>query len=401
MIPSGYKQIYLEFLPRYQQEIKSFNPNDLQTLIEREVHRSVANYRKLKNPKTCSASTYKEYWVYDQVRRDFILKTLKKISINEPNPDPHSQALVSYLSIIPIKLSRLINQKLSKTQPGNRRAVWKEFKLPVKKLETLLQKIAVNRNILAQEKGYASFIEFSLNNSKIPSSDYKKFKNIINILINKLNKQLPKTRLPSWSYSVFSWPCYICKVTNMSYKKLGDVFEYVQKRSSLLKKYYTKININSGTRSATLYKKESDSFQITIDYSNSFNHQVSDLIHELGHVHADLINLRNGYIPLKLGRYQAEFEAINYHSKISRSLSHDLYKAYFGQVLLTLIRVMFEIELYTKPNQNLSKLYASNFNKCFKKCNQKSNPGYLIDDRIISAPLSSLPHMVAFSKIFS
>ena len=150
-----------------------------------------------------------------------------------------------------------------------------------------------------------------------------------------------------------------------------------------------------GNRSTVSYKKETDSFEITIDRYSNTRHQIIDLIHELSHVIYYLESLSNSDDPFSKGTYIREKEAAKVESTILKKLSLSLYKALFVQNLLLLHRVLFEIEIYRKPSRDLGKVYAQIFNHCFKSADQKRNLLYLMDERIIFSPLSSLPHAVA------
>ena len=93
--------------------------------------------------------------------------------------------------------------------------------------------------------------------------------------------------------------------------------------------------------------------------------------------------------------YTREKDAITLETQLLHLISESLYKASLAEDLLTLRRVLFELELYQKKNQNLSALYAETFNRCFTTAKQVNNPLYLIDKRFITKPLSNLPHAIA------
>jgi len=84
-----------------------------------------------------------------------------------------------------------------------------------------------------------------------------------------------------------------------------------------------------------------------------------------------------------------------------KSLSDKAFRASLGETLLIYHRILFEIELYKKPRQNLSKLYAEIFNKCFKKAKQENNPLFILDEYITLQPFSSLPHALAYSEVLN
>ena len=71
------------------------------------------------------------------------------------------------------------------------------------------------------------------------------------------------------------------------------------------------------------------------------------------------------------------------------------YFIFVSEILLLIHGTIFEIELHKEPEQDLSSLYASIFNKCYKKARQKLNYLYILDNNIIFKPFSSLPHTIA------
>jgi hypothetical protein len=116
-----------------------------------------------------------------------------------------------------------------------------------------------------------------------------------------------------------------------------------------------------------------------------------------------LRNFKKGVDPLTRGKYLLEKDALKIELALNQVLqkrSFQLPGAYFGNALLNFRRVLFEIGLFENPKQNLSKLYAETFNRCFKGAKQKSNPLYLLDKRIAMKPLSSLPYTIASSELF-
>ncbi len=157
--------------------------------------------------------------------------------------------------------------------------------------------------------------------------------------------------------------------------------------------------MSRGDASQTLYEKETDSFRITLNKQVNGRHQSLDLIHELGHVLSQLQDFGRGSDPLKGGRYRAERQAVEIALAVMEGLSPLLFQAYLGEVLLLFHRALFEIELYTRPTRNLGQVYAQGFNRCFPKAQQKTNPTYLLDERITLSPLSSLPHAVAHATV--
>jgi len=58
MLSKDLKRIYEEYLPRYELQIKSFNPKELKRLILKASWEAENSYEKLAEPKTCDLDTY-------------------------------------------------------------------------------------------------------------------------------------------------------------------------------------------------------------------------------------------------------------------------------------------------------------------------------------------------------
>lgn len=389
------ESIYLEYLPRYKSGAKPFQSHKLRDLIEKTVKDAKRNYKKLSAPKTCFVDVYTAIWVRQEVAKDLAVRTAKEISLD--NPPLAFKAQADYFSLMPYELHAILKKKLYDSNPEKREEIWQSFNLPIGKIEKRFIQMTVSRNEFARKKGYTSYINMFLDKYKIPQSDYKRFVKKANKVIKYCNEQLPETdNLPTWFYSKFNIPCFICKMISFPFKTLDEVLDYVAKKYEALGQFKHKIKIKLGEDSRMFYKKETDGFEITIDKSSNIRHQSTDLIHELGHVISYIQNFKRKVNPLGKGAYSREKEALGIELAILKKTSPELFQAYFTEALLTFRRVLFEIELYTNPKQNLGKPYADTFNRCFKKADQKENPLYILDDRIVLHPLSSLPHAVTY-----
>ena len=329
-----------------------------------------------------------------------MLSKIVKVSLD--NPPSSFKASAEYFSLIPHESHGIFRKKLFDTKLQNRKKVWRGFNLPMKEVEKRFKKMTIERNKFAQKKGYSSYLFMFLDLYKIPQSDYKNLIKNTDKVINYCNQQLPKTEsLPDWFYSEFNLPCFICRLPQFPFKTLDEVFDFVAGEYPTLKNSRHKIDITLSKTSEMIYKKETGIFKITLDKNSNFRHQAVDLIHELSHVISNLKNLTKGDDPLEKGAYLREKEATEIEFRLLERVNPKLYQAIFGEILLILRRVLFEIELYKNPDQNLSRLYAKTFNQCFKGAKQKDSPLWVLDERIVLRPLLSLPHAVAYAKILS
>ncbi len=394
MLSKDLKRIYEEYLPRYELQIKSFNPKELKRLILKASWEAENSYEKLAEPKTCDLDTYIGIYVEKTVDKNFASKTIREISLDNP-PSPF-RASANFFSTYPLELQDALMKKIYDAKPEDREKVWKDLKVPMKGIEKKFVKMIISRVRLARSKGYSDYVDMLLDKYKISNSDYKCFLGDINKAIEFCNLQLPgDDSFPDWFYSNYNLPCFICRLPEFPFTSFDDAIEFVAKEHRILSKFKNKINITLGNDSKMNYEKETDSFKITIERRENKRHRIVDLIHELSHVIDYLMCFKRGINPLERGGYIREREAARIEFALLKKISPDLYKASLAGVLLTLRRVLFEIELYKNPDQDLSKLYAETFNRCFKKAKQKSNPLYILDERIIARPFSTLPHAVA------
>jgi hypothetical protein len=99
--------------------------------------------------------------------------------------------------------------------------------------------------------------------------------------------------------------------------------------------------------------------------------------------------------PLSEGVYVSELCGIRIQHEILKYISSDLYHAYLNEILILFWKVLFQIELYLKPDQNIGDLYLQTYHRVFKTEVMIHKDLYLIDEYLLMKPLRSLPHAVA------
>jgi len=399
MLSQNLKLIYQEFLPLYKKKVKSFNHNNLKKLILRSAREAKLNYRKLSPPKTCLLNTYTYLWVRQDVEKDLASRTVRKISLS--NPPPSFKFSADYFSFFPPERHEEIRNKFFSVPPQRRKEMWGKFNLPFEEIEKRFIRMVLERNDFARNEGFNSYLEMMLSRYEIPLSSYNRFIQNKEKVIKFCNQQLPEMKkTPSWFYSEFNRPCFLCRLEFFPFKTFKEVMNYYFKEYPITNKFKRKIKVILKNESRLIYERETDSFLIIIDKSLNIRHRIMDLIHELSHLVYNLKVLREGVESLRnTGKYLKEKEALRIEFLTLKDLSPSLFKASLGEVLLTYHAVLFEIELYKNPQQNLSKLYAEIFNKCFKKGKQKNNPFFILDKHIVFSPFFLLPYAIAYSEI--
>jgi len=400
MLPKNLKSIYQKYLPIYKSRLKLSKDSNLKNFIFKEAEKGKENYKKLSSPKIYSIDNYIYIWVRRAVDIDLASKSIKKISLEKPPISFKSTA--RYISLFPEESSDKFSKKLFSVPLEKRRKTWDSFNLPFKKIEKAFIEMSSERVEFAHKKGFSSYIDMYLEMNNTPSLVYKHLIEGQDKVIKYCNEQLAIFKnLSENFYSEFNRPCFICNLPSFPLKTNGETIGYFIKKYPILNRIKDKIKITLGDRSEIIYKKENDIFQIIINKNLNSRHKIMDLIHELSHLTYNIKNLENRNKTSSGESYLREKEALKIELSMLKSLSDKVFKASLGEALLIYHRILFEIELYKKPRQNLSKLYAEIFNKCFKKAKQENNPLFILDEYVTLRPFSSLPHALAYSEVLN
>lgn len=398
------EKVSQEFLPRYKKAGKKVNSEYLADIIQKATKRAKVNYKKLKDPRTCNLETYTSYWIYETLLTDFIYKTWPKKPINHPEQENLlALAMNNYFKVLPLGgfpiLWKGIHQKLETKGEEYTRKLY----LPIlKKGEKLYPIILQARNQAAKKQGYKFYIDQRLSDHKISLQDYQYFLDNKDKVIKFCQANIPQINLPDCFYSQFQNQCFLCQLVN--FPKIPSherIIELASNKYPILKKFQQKIKIKKGKISSTTYIKEVDSFEICLSKKNNRRHNFVDLIHELSHVISQIKNFQKGIDPLSCGKYFNEVDTFQIEFKLLKKISRQVYQTEIAGQLKMLSMVLFEIESYNNPDQNLSRFYAKIINLCFPQARQRKNYSYLIEENMIMKPFRSLPHAVAVVKILS
>lgn len=377
--------------------------SNLQNLVTKEALKAEKNYHRLVEPRTCSLNTYVALWVREILEKKFILKTLKKVDSQNPR-DSFVQSLSSFFYYLPQELIPHMRKNIFDAPFLKRKDIWQSFNLPLNEIENRFQKLIETRIKDLSERNYSPFFEVFLEKNKISQEVYTQFVKGVDKLIVDLNSQLPQIKdLPSWFYSEFNLPCFICQLPKFPFNSTAEVIDFIAKEYPIFKEFRQKVKIKpaSDEKTFTIYRIKQDVIEISFGKEANIRHEVIVLIHELCHVVSLLTSLRkekDTFYPEN--KYRAEIKAMEIETKLLKIISEPLYQAYLGEILLFPFRnTLFEIELYKNPRTDVSKLYAESFNRCFLKAKQKDNPLYLLDESIITKPFTLLPHAIARYQI--
>ena len=391
--------IYQNYYHRIQKLKLKISASELRDIVNKESLKAEENYYKLPKLKTCSLDTYICLWVKESLDNKLALKTLRKVDLQNPK-DSLSESLASFIYYLPQELIPSMRKRVFSSSFLERKNIWQDFNLPLNEVEKKFKDLIEARIEDVSERNYSSFFAVFLEKYQISQELYNQFVKGVDRLIADLNSELPRVKsLPSWFYSEFNLPCFICQLPDFPFKSIEEVFGFVEKEYPLLREFKQKVKVSftQEEKTFTVYKTRQDIIEISLGEEANIRHLAIALIHELGHAISLLDYLRKGEeILFAGGKLEAEKRAIEIETNLLRKISEDLYKATLGEVLLFPFRnTLFEIELYKNPKCDVSRLYAKTFNRCFLKARQEDNPLYLLDEKIIFEPFALLPHAVA------
>ena len=367
---------------------------ELKKIALRAKREAKKTYQKLKPPKIVPQKIYLENWIREALLGYLAAKTLRRIKLNQPPFD--LQAIAKFHLLFPPQTQAKLRKQLFAAQLKKRPSIWQNFGLPLQKLEKVFKKVIKEREKNARQKGFSSFPELLLQRYRIPKKDYQLFIKGVDQLIAFLNQPLSRVKnLPPNFYSRFNLPCFLCLSSQFPFQNLSEVINWLIRQNALLARFRHKFTLKLNSQESQLiYLKENDCFKIILNKKINFRHQVLDLIHEASHLILNLKSFKSSLNPQAKGSYWREREAFKIEWQILQKAPPPLFLGFLTELLLNLRIILFEIELYTNPDQDLSQLYAQTFNRCFKGAKQKRNPLYLLNSQIVFRPFRSLPHII-------
>jgi hypothetical protein len=393
-----FAKLIAEYLPQYKKGKIKMSSDSLLELIKKAEKEAHKKYASLPKPKTCSLSTYTKISIRSSVDYDFAVKNLKPA--NNKSFEDSFKELKKYFTLVPVDVSETLGRKLYDAKREERTKIWKDFNLPVKKIDMQFKKVCEEKARFANKKGYKNLVALHIDLKKIPPDKYKQFKEKVDKIIDFCNKQLPKPdQLPDWFYSEWNPPCVYCQINPFPFTKEEDVFETMKTIYPILIPFKKMIEIKPDDSSYMRYEKNTDSFEIRIDKSGNVRHRTIDLIHELCHVVDYLNNFKEDKNPYENSLFISEKVTLELELHVLQKVSPELYKASFCQILTLFHNLLFQIEMYTKPQDKASELSAQIFNRCFLSAHQKKNYLYMLNESFIMQPLKGLPHAIAAADV--
>ncbi|OQA83528.1 MAG: hypothetical protein BWY29_00184 [Microgenomates group bacterium ADurb.Bin238] len=399
-------EIYQEFLRKFRLWDRSFDEDELKAMITQSAKDARQRYFGFEEEPVMKKEVYMTGWIREELEKNLNQYSLDYINKQGKYRKLHQEVAKSVASYFSIKgLGDLIldPQKYDQLFSGkyeDREKRWEKLNLPVTEMKENFVNLIDARVRLVKIVNRLSYVDFRLTSIGATKDDYHYFMENIEKIIEEYNDRLPTiNNLPDWFYGNFNHPCLICRLNDFPLDSLEQTVDYFADKYEEIEQNRNRVEIkfNSGDGAWMRYVKERDQFEISLDGKRNIRHQIVSLIHELSHVVSLLKRFSGGVDWMKGGKFEAEKEALVIEKDVLMSLSKDLYGASLMDRLMVLRQTIFELEIYESPNQDLAKLYAETFNRCFREGRQERNDLYLINRSVIMEPLKSLPHCLAMT----
>jgi hypothetical protein len=349
-------------------------------------------------PKLMTRETYISGWVQEALKTHVVTTDLKQ---HQPTPG-FIDSIKNLFELLPDHLltDQTIRATLFTGAYTDRVQAWNKLNLPVSDIQDRFIKLSQFRVKQSHISGFTSYQDMMLTRLQVPVDKYKFFLSHVDQVIDILNQHLPSSDLPDWFFQPLNTPCAVCQLPTFPFDHTDQVLDYVLSHYPSLQRIKHKLDIRFTPKESTIsYNKEVDQFDININSSFNLRHQSLSLIHELSHAICFLSYFDQSVDWQTPSQYQKEQDAYTQELKILQSISDDLYQATSSEILLVLTKVLFELELYKNSDQDLTKLYAQTYNRCFKRARQTDNPTYLLNHSIVMHPFDNLHHAISIVSV--
>lgn len=133
MLDQKLETICKYYLREFKRVKKDISISELKSIARKEAKKAKDNYSKIKTPKTCKLKTYISIWVREYFERKLETETLEKIETKKSLQDPFAQKLDKFSKTLPIELIPIIKNKIFSAEITERKRIWKNLNLPIKK----------------------------------------------------------------------------------------------------------------------------------------------------------------------------------------------------------------------------------------------------------------------------
>lgn len=374
------KLIYQRTKNKYDKRGLDISFEEIKILVDDFYYQASQNYSKLPIPKFCSQKAYISLWINQEISKDIAKRSLNSFNIN--HPPKNFKAISEFYKTYPP--SSIPNPKKNKKQNdlNNKKQKW----LAVVK----------ERNQFSLDKGYKSRLDMYFDDFNIPQIEYKKFLKNVDKVITSCKNQIHSNRHLE-PYQNLDNYCLICNFNIFPFKNLDEFLVFFKEKNKFCRENKNKIKIELANESRTEYIKENDTFKITINKNTSLNHQIIELIHELGHAEtmAKILN-QDKFIQPKA--YLLEKLAIKKEVQFLTKFFPQVLIAQEGNILRMIYQTLFEIEIYQNPDKNPNEIYLKYLKKCSKNVSESDSWNYLSNQDILYKCFTQLIYTIAYTN---
>lgn len=377
---SFYKQTEI----RYKKRGIIINSKEIKTFISNLYRQAKQNYSKLPNPKFCNQEIYISIWLDQEIGKDIAKKSVKSFDIHHP-PKNFKAITEFYKTYPPSPLSKVkVNQKQN-NNINSKKQKWLD--------------IIKERNHFSLNKGYKSRLDMYLNDFGISQTEYKKFLKNVDKVIAFCKSQIYFDWEPKADQNLDNY-CLVCNSNIFPFKNINSFLKFFNKKNKFYLANENKIKIEFTNDSRTEYIKENDTFKITINRNTHLNHQIIELIHELGHAETMAkILVQDKFIQPKV--YLLEKMAIRKEIKFLNKYFPKALIARQGNILKIICQTLFEIEIYQNPKKDPNKIYLKYFKECSKNAKQYDSWNYLSNQDILYKNFTQLIYAIAYTNVLN
>lgn len=324
---------------------------------------------------------------------------MKTTNINEAH-NKYTEILHEYFRIIPLHMlnpyqQSLFSDNLTKDQKNKN---YELLKPRMSKLKTLFKERTLALNEKAHNEGFANYVEAYLSRNEIPREKYDWFlKNVDNFVSLVMSDDIPVKRLmeEEKDWNMFNTPFPLGLPTPPDKFEIpAQVYGLVAAYDTRADKYKDKIEIkyeNEDLLGSAEYKTDKNIVEIRLKPNNGDINSTLGFVDDLGFAFNMLEAWDKGESPLDIPVYVSKYKALEYGMKFQKAYiikKHQKVLRY--NVLVGITMTLFQIDIFTNPNQDFDKAYARAINRCYPMAHQTENPFYVLDQNIILTPMWSL-----------
>ncbi len=377
------------------------------------------NYNKLPEPKTRSLFSYTAFWIKSAIIFNEDNSNIGKLIREQEGKNEqcksawrkHTEAHAKYYETI---LPGGDNNVLPKDRTPNTEDIWRKIDerivfdteeeilkdhLPLfSELKPKYISLVNALNNLAQARGYKSQLE-----SRIDEKVLKSFTDNKEAVVKHCQEQISEMKVPSWFYSQFN------RQKNLNFIKLlpnlpdiglpDEILDIASGEYPILNKFRGRIFFDLDCKdSKAYYEKKTDTFKIIINKDKDRWEQTVELFNSIANVISDLTSFEANWNSESIND-SVEHDPYWIEFKLLKKFLPKVYQARVLSILSDIADIIFLLEVYKNPDQDLPKLYANAVNHCFPDAKQTENYTYLIKDHLSFHPFSTLPQAIAQVKV--